>query len=65
MGFFTPLKNVTVILSSGARFTVRCEDVKITYSKQNGRLESYQFNGIRGTNPFYVSPLEVQAILID
>jgi hypothetical protein len=50
----------TFIMKSGANIVVYCNDIKITFS--GSELRSYNINGIRGENPFYIRIEDVSAI---
>ena len=60
MGLFKSKKRVTVFLSSGAQFSFHCDEIEIEWDKSTGKIKKYNVKGI----PLYISPLDIQAILV-
>lgn len=47
-------------MSSGAQFSFHCDEIEIEWDKSTGKIKKYNVKGI----PLYISPLDIQAILV-
>lgn len=60
--FWKPKKIVTFVLKSGAKVSVKCDD--ITIERKGNELVGYKIAGMEGRQVFYCNLEEIAMILV-
>ena len=57
------MAKIRVILDSGNEFIMVCKEAKMTYSKESGKLITFEYDSCTKNRPIYIDVTKVAAVI--